>query len=152
MEEKKKPTFLREKAIELGVPVGPLFGKLHNGEEVTVDGKVIKPEQVLGEPKKSKKIVYSGDTIPCAEMVQFAKGADLLIHESTYTLEDKNKAIQNFHSTSSDASKIASEANVDRLILTHFSTRYVDTSDLISQARQEFKNVELAYDLMVVNV
>lgn len=152
VEEKKKPTFLREKAIELGVPVGPLFGKLHKGEEVTVDGKVIKPEQVLGEPKKSKKIVYSGDTIPCEEMIQFAKGADLLIHESTYTLEDKDKAIQNFHSTSSDASKIARQANVDRLILTHFSTRYTDTSDLISQARQEFKNTELAHDMMVVNV
>ncbi|MDO5848953.1 MAG: ribonuclease Z [Methanobrevibacter sp.] len=150
--EKKKPKFLREKAIELGVPVGPLFGKLHNGHEIEVDGKIIKPEQVLGEPKKAKKIVYSGDTIPCKEMIEFAEGANLLIHESTYTLEDNDKAIQNFHSTSSDAAQIAAQANVEKLILTHFSTRYKDTNDMISQARQEFKNSHLAKDLMVVDV
>lgn len=152
IEEKKKPQFLRQKAIELGVPVGPLFGKLHNGEEVEVDGKIIKPEEVLGEPKKAKKIVYSGDTIPCEEMVQFASGADLLIHEATYTLEDSDKAIQNFHSTSADASKIASRADVDKLILTHFSPRYTNTKDLLNQARQKFKNTDLAADLMVINV
>ena len=64
IEEKKKPRFLREKAIELGIPVGPAFGRLHNGEEVEVNGKIIKPEQVLGEPRKGIKITYSGDTRP----------------------------------------------------------------------------------------
>ena len=152
IEEKKKPQFLREKAIELGVPVGPLFGKLHNGEEVEVDGNIIKPEQVLGEPKKSRKIVYSGDTLPCNDMIEFAKNSDLLIHESTYTLEDEDKARENFHTTSADASRIASAANVNKLILTHFSTRYNNTSDLISQARLEFENCDLAYDLMVVKL
>lgn len=152
IEEKKRPQFLRQKAIDLGVPVGPLFGKLHNGEEVEVDGKVVKPEEVLGEPKKAKKMVYSGDTLPCEEMVQFANGADLLIHEATYTLEDNDKAVQNFHSTSADASKIAGEAKVGKLILTHFSPRYTNTNDLLAEARKEFKNSHLAYDLMVINI
>ena len=81
IEEKKKPRFLRNKAIELGVPVGPLFGKLHNGEEVEVNGKIIKPEQVLGDARKGIKITYSGDTRPCEEMIEFAKNSTLLIHE-----------------------------------------------------------------------
>lgn len=152
VEEKKRPQFLRDKAIELGVPVGPLFGRLHNGEEVEVDGKTIKPEQVLGKPKKARKLVYSGDTTPCDEMIDFARNADLLIHEATYTNEDKDKAVENFHTTASDASKIAKNANVDKLILTHFSTRYVDDSELLNDARCEFKNSHLAYDLMVVRL
>ncbi len=152
VEEKKKPLFLREEAIKLGVPVGPLFGKLHKGEEVEVNGRIIKPEQVLGNPKKTRKFVYSGDTIACEDMIEFAKDCDLLIHESTYTLEDVDKAKEHFHSTSSDAAKIAKSANVDKLILTHFSTRYTNTSDLISQARMEFENCQLAYDLMTVKL
>ena len=76
IEEKKKPRFLREKAIELGVPVGPAFGRLHNGEEVEIDGRIIKPEQVLGEPRKGIKITYSGDTRPCEEMITIENGND----------------------------------------------------------------------------
>ncbi len=152
IEEKKKPTFLRENAIELGVPIGPLFGKLHNGETIEVNGKQIKPEQVLGNPKKSKKIVYSGDTTPCEEMVNFAKNCDLLIHESTYKDEDKDKAEKNFHSTSSDAGRIAKQANVDKLVLTHISTRYKETDDLLKQAKNEFENTILAKDLMKIEV
>ena len=84
IEEKKKPRFLREKAIELGVPVGPDFGRLHDGEEIEIDGVTIKPEQVLGPPRKGVKITYSGDTEPCSELTEFAKDSTLLIHESTY--------------------------------------------------------------------
>lgn len=152
IEEKKKPTFIREKAIELGVPVGPLFGKLHRGEEVEVNGKTIKPSQVLGSPKKSKKIVYSGDTTPCEEMIDFSKNCNLLIHESTYKNEDKDKAIQNFHSTSTDAADIAKQANAEKLVLTHISTRYKKTDDLLKEAKYKFDNTVLAEDLMKIEV
>lgn len=152
IEEKKKPTFIREKAIELGVPVGPLFGKLHRGQEVEVNGKTIKPSQVLGSPKKSKKIVYSGDTTPCEEMVDFAKNCDLLIHEATYENEDNDKAIQNFHSTSYDAANIAKQANAEKLVLTHISTRYKKTDTLLKEAKDEFENTVLAEDLMKIEV
>ena len=91
VEELKKPRFLRQKAIDLGVPVGPDFGKLHNGIAVEVNGEIIKPEQVLGPPRKGRKITYSGDTMPCEEMIEFAKESDILIHESTYKTEDKDK-------------------------------------------------------------
>lgn len=152
IEEKKKPRFLREKAIELGVPVGPDFGKLHNGEEVEINDKIIKPEQVLGEPRKGIKITYSGDTIPCEEMVQLAKDSTLLIHESTYKQEDKDKAEENFHSTSTDAALIAKESNSKELILTHISTRYKDTKDMLNEAREVFKNTKLAKDLMTIKL
>lgn len=148
VEELKKPRFLRQKAIELGVPVGPDFGKLHNGIAVEVDGKIIKPEQVLGPPRKGHKITYSGDTMPCEEMIEFAKESDLLIHESTYKTEDKDKADLHAHSTSKDAAEIALYSNSKKLILTHISTRYTDVNDLLTQAREIFENTELAEDLM----
>ena len=148
IEELKKPRFLREKAIELGVPVGPAFGRLHNGEEIEIDGKIIKPEQVLGPPRKGNKITYSGDTTPCEEMVEFAKDSTVLIHESTYINEDSDKAEENFHSTSADAARIAKMSNSKKLILTHFSTRYTKTDEMIKEAEEIFENVELAEDFM----
>ena len=152
VEELKKPRFLRQKAIDLGVPVGPDFGKLHNGIAVEVNGEIIKPEQVLGPPRKGRKITYSGDTMPCEEMIEFAKESDILIHESTYKTEDKDKADLHAHSTSKDAAEIALYSNSKKLILTHISTRYTDVSDLLAQSKEIFKNTELAEDLMKVVV
>ena len=152
IEEIKKPRFLREKAIELGVPVGPDFGRLHNGEEVEIDGKIIKPEQVLGPPRKGSKITYSGDTTPCEEMIEFAKDSTVLIHESTYVSEDGDKAEENFHSTSADAARIAKQSNSKELILTHFSTRYTTTDVLLKEAKEIFENTKLAKDFMRIDV
>lgn len=154
IEEKKKPRFLREKAIELGVPVGPAFGRLHNGEEVEVNGKIIKPEQVLGEPRKGAKITYSGDTKPCEEMIMLARDSTLLIHESTFVEEDKLNAEEHAHSTSVDAAYIARESNSKKLILTHISTRYTKEYEdkMLNEAREIFENTELAYDLLEVEV
>ena len=147
IEELKKPRFLRQKAIELGVPVGPDFGRLHNGEEVEIDGKIIKPEQVLGPPRKGRKITYSGDTTPCEEMIDLAKDSTLLIHESTYIKEDSDKAEENFHSTSADAALIAKKSNSKRLVLTHISTRYQNTDQLLKEALEIFNDTEIAKDL-----
>lgn len=154
IEEKKKPRFLREKAIELGVPVGPDFGRLHNGEEVEVNGKIIKPEQVLGEPRKGVKITYSGDTKPCEEMIMFARDSTLLIHESTFVEEDKVNADEHAHSTSVDAAYIARESNSKKLILTHISTRYTKEYEekMLNEAREVFENTEMAYDLLEMEV
>ena len=152
VKELKKPRFLREKAIELGVPVGPAFGKLHNGEEVEVNGKIIKPEQVLGPARKGHKVTYSGDTTPCEEMIEFAKDSTLLIHESTYVNEDADKAKDNFHSTSSDAARIAKKSNSKQLVLTHFSTRYTSLDDLLKEAKEIFENTKLAKDFMKIEI
>jgi len=148
VEELKKPRFLRQKAIDLGVPVGPKFGKLHSGESVEVNGEIIKPEQVLGPPRKGHKITYSGDTMPCEEIINFAKDSTILIHESTYKAEDKDKADLHAHSTSVDAANIALNSNSKELILTHISTRYTEVDDLLKEAQEIFKNTKIAKDLM----
>ncbi|MDO5822966.1 ribonuclease Z [Methanobrevibacter sp.] len=152
LEEIKKPRFLRQKAIELGVPEGPDFGRLHNGEEIEVEGKIIKPEQVLGPPRKGNKLTYSGDTAPCEEMISFAEDSTLLIHESTYVSEDADKAEENFHSTSADAAKIAKLSNTKQLVLTHFSTRYTTTDTLIKEAKEIFEKTRLAKDFMRIEI
>ena len=147
IEEKKKPRFLREKAIELGVPVGPAFGKLHNGEEVEINGNIIKPEQVLGKPRKGKKITYSGDTRPCEEMI-------MLAHESTFIEKEKRNAEEYGHSTSIDAAYIARDSNSKELILTHISTRYGPEYGeiMLKEAREIFENTKLAKDFMEVEL
>ena len=150
IEEKKKPRFLREKAIELGVPVGPAFGKLHNGEEIEIDGRIIKPEQVLGPPRKGIKITYSGDTRPCEEMIMFAKDSTLLIHESTFIQKEAQNAEEYGHSTAQDAAFVARESNSKKLIITHISTRYGEeyAQIMLKEAQEIFENTELAEDCM----
>jgi ribonuclease Z len=150
--EKKKPLFLREKAEELGIPPGPLYGKLHNGEEVEFEGRIIKPEQVLGEAKKGKKISYSGDTRPCEAMIRLARDSDILIHESTYEAEDHQRAVDNAHSTSVEAAEIAKEAEVKELVLTHISTRYTSDENIKSEAQKVFKNTKVARDYMKIDL
>lgn len=150
--EKKKPLFLRKKAEELGIPPGPLYGKLHKGEEVEFEGRIIKPEQVLGEAKKGKKISYSGDTRPCEEMIRLARDSDILIHESTYEAEDHQRAVDNSHSTSVEAAEIAREANVNELVLTHISTRYTSDENILSEAQKVFKNTKVAKDYMKIDL
>ncbi|WP_458406531.1 ribonuclease Z [Methanobrevibacter sp.] len=154
IEEKKKPRFLREKAIELGVPVGPDFGRLHNGEEVEIDGRIIKPEQVLGEPRKGIKITYSGDTRPCEELIILAKDSTILIHESTFIQKDNTNAEEHAHSTSADAAYIAKESNSKQLILTHISTRYGEeyAEIMLNEAREIFENTILAEDFLEIEL
>lgn len=154
IEEKKKPKFLREKAVELGVPVGPDFGRLHNGEAVEIDGRIIKPEQVLGPPRKGIKITYSGDTRPCEEMVMFAKDSTLLIHESTFIQKESQNAEEYGHSTAKDAAFVARESNSEKLMITHISTRYGEeyAQIMLKEAQEIFENTELARDYMEIPV
>ena len=85
-------------------------------------------------------------------MVEFAKDSTILIHESTYMNEDADKAEENFHSTSSDAAEIAKASNSKELILTHFSTRYTKTDELLKEAKDVFENTRLAKDFMRIDV
>ncbi len=152
IEEKRMPKFLRERAIEHGVKPGPDFGKLQRGIPVKVGSKIIKPEYVLGEERKGRKIVYSGDTRPCDQMIKFSKDADILIHESTFEDKYEDKAYETGHTTSKEAAKIAKKANVKRLILTHISTRYKKTDLLMNEAREVFENSTVAEDFMKIEV
>lgn len=152
IEEIKQPKFLRPKAIELGIPPGPLFGKLQSGESVVVDGKTIYPEQVLGPPRKGVKLVYSGDTVPQENMIYFAKDVNVLIHEATFSEEYRDKALENGHTIAKDAALIAKESNVETLILTHLSNRYTTSEQLEEEAKEIFENTVYAEDMMTVVV
>ena len=152
VEEKKSPRFLIDKAINLGLKPGPDFGKLQKGISIKLGNNIIRPEQVLGEERKGRIIVYSGDTQPCEQMVKFAEKADVLIHDSTFDASREEKAYETGHSTCYQAAKVAKKANVHSLILTHISTRYRDTKVLKNGASSIFENVIVAEDLMVLEV
>jgi len=152
--EKPRPgRFNPKKAKTLGVPEGPLWSKLQRGEKVkTLTGRVVKPEQVLGAPRPGRKIAYSGDTRPIKNLLKLAEGADLLIHEATFDDELQDKAIEDGHSTPSQAAETAKKAKVKRLILTHLSSRYKNAQPLLKQARKIFSNVDVAEDFMEIEV
>jgi len=152
--EKPRPgRFNTLKAEALGVPEGPLWSKLQRGEKVkTPTGRVVKPEHVVGKPRLGRKIVYSGDTRPIESLVNLAEGSDLLIHEATFDDELLGKALEDAHSTPSQAAETAKKAKVKRLILTHLSSRYKSAQSLLEQARKIFSNTDVAEDFMKIEV
>ena len=152
--EKDRPgTFDLEAAKALGVPVGPLFGELQQGRSVTLeDGAQIQPEQVLGPPKPGQRVAYVADTRPCDNAVLLARRADLLIHESTFDASLANEARYKKHCTTIEAAQTAVAAEAKRLVLTHFSPRYVDLEPLRAEAAEIFPNVEAATDLMELEI
>lgn len=145
--------FHPEKAEELGVPEGPLWGRLQRGEDVELeDGRLIKHSLIVGPPRRGRKIVYSGDTRPSDSIVELARDADILIHEATFDDSLEDRAQRDGHSTASQAAAVAAEARVDKLFLTHLSSRYPDPDLLLEQARKVFSNTIVAHDLMEVEV
>ena len=150
--EKKNPKFLKEKALLCGVKPGPDFGKLQQGIPIKVGNEIINPKDVLGEERKGRKIVYSGDTRPCDQMIKFATDATVLIHESTFDSQNEDKAYETGHSTAAKAAEIADKSNAKKLILTHISTRYRETNTLEKEAIDIFENSVLAEDLMSIEV
>jgi len=137
------------KLKELGLKRGKWLKELKEKREAVYNGKKIRIEDVA-TLQKGLKVVYSGDTKPCENLIELAKDADLLIHDATFLEEDED--MQKYHSSVKDAAKIAKKANVKKLILTHISRRYQkeDVERLLSEAREVFDNVEVAYDLMRV--
>jgi len=152
--EKSRPgKFYPEKARFLGVPEGPLWSKLQQSSAVELpDKRTVKPEDVLGPPRPGRKIVYTGDTKPTKNLVKFARGADLLIHEATLDDELFEKAQEEGHSTPGEAAKTAKKAKAKWLVLTHISARYKDTSPLLEQAKKIFSRVDVAEDFMKVDL
>ncbi|MFQ5950650.1 MAG: ribonuclease Z [Candidatus Geothermarchaeales archaeon] len=152
LEEKRRPgKFDPKRAESLKIPV-ILWRNLQRGERVTVGKREIDPRLVVSEPRKGRKIVISSDTYPFDAMGRFAKGADVLIHESTYGEDHLDKTEKHLHSSAAQAARIASRAPVSLLVLTHFSTRYNDVSGLVEEARRVFPRVVAARDFMVVTV
>jgi ribonuclease Z len=153
VEEARPGRFDLDAARALGVPHGPLYGKLQRGESIVLDdGREITPSQVLGPARPGLKIAYCCDTSPHPDVVELARGADLLIHESTYPAGDEDLARERRHSTSADAARCAVEAGVKKLVLTHFSQKHTRTDEFLAGARAIFPDTIAAYDLMEIEV
>ena len=153
-EEERRGRFNPELAAALGIPEGPLWGRIHKGESVTLDdGRVIDPSSLVGETRPGRRIVITGDTRPCAATILAAENADLLVHESTFGDEEAERAVETGHSTAREAAQVAKMAGVRRLVLTHVSARYArDASDLELQAREVFPETRVAKDGLEVDV
>ena len=154
LEERPRPgKFHPERARSLGVPEGPLWKRLQQGEEVKLrDGRVVCSVDVVDPPRGGLKIAYSGDTRPTEAFIKAAEGADLIIHEATFDESLEERAGENGHSTATKAAEVARAAGARSLILTHISSRYPDVSVLLEEARKVFPETEIAEDLMEIEL
>jgi ribonuclease Z len=154
VEEERKGRFNPDLARELGIPEGPLWGQIHRGLPVTLpDGRVIDPAVLVGAKRPGRTVVLTGDTRPCANTVEAARNADLLIHEATFGDEEAARAIETGHSTAREAASVARDAGVCRLVLTHFSARYSrDPSDLEREAKELFQQTLIGKDGIEIDV
>jgi ribonuclease Z len=154
VQERTRPgRFNVERARELGIPEGPLYGQLQRGFEVRLpDGRVIYPSDVLGPPRPGKAVAYCLDTRPCANAVELARGANYLIHEATYTEDLIDEAYLYGHSTAAQAARTARLAGAERLLITHFSSRFPDARPLLAEARAIFPATIMAEDLVEIEV
>lgn len=151
-EEHRPGRFDLDAARAAGVPDGPLFGRLQAGERVTLDsGAEVDPAQVLGPPRPGRRIVFSGDTRPCPETVEAAAAAELLVHEATFTEEEAERARQTGHSTAAEAARLAVDAQVAMLALTHISTRHT-AREIRDEARGVFPGTVVPRDLDLIEV
>ncbi|MBL7170202.1 MAG: ribonuclease Z [Candidatus Aenigmarchaeota archaeon] len=147
-EEKDKWNIHEDKLKELGIKKGPWLKKLKKEGKMDWKGKEVKIEDI-GYVKKGLKVVYSGDTAPCDNIVKISKDADLLIHDGTFLEED---ADEKAHTNVKEAGRLAKKANVKQLILTHISRRYTDVKELEDQAREVFPSALVARDMMKIKL
>jgi ribonuclease Z len=147
-----------EQARNLGIPPGPVYAELKAGRTVTLDdGRIINGASLTGPERPGASVVYCTDTVFCEAAVELARGADLLIHESTFSHGEAELAIARQHSTSTMAAQTALEAGVRQLVLTHLSPRYMPGNpqgpdDLLAEARAIFAETIVAKDFLSLEV
>jgi len=152
VEEERPGRFDVATADALGVPFGPERGALQDGEPVTLpDGRVVSPAQVLGEPRPGRKLVLTGDTAPSDTTVEVAFGADLLVHEATFCEDEAERAQETEHSTALEAARVARDAQVRLLALTHLSSRY-GAGEVEREARTVFPDTVVPRDFDLIDV
>jgi ribonuclease Z len=154
VEATRKGRFDPDQAKALGIPEGPLWGQIHRGQPVTLeDGRVIEPSALVGPTRPGRHVVITGDTRPCQATVEHSRDADLLVHESTFSDEEAERAVETGHSTAREAAGVARDAGVRKLVITHFSARYSrDPSSLDREAKEVFRATVVARDGMEIEV
>jgi ribonuclease Z len=154
VEHSRLGRFDPERARELGIPEGPLWGLLHRGKAVTLpDGRTVGPGNLVGNPRPGRSLVYTGDTRPHLSVIEASRNADLLVHEATFGGDELERAKETGHSTAAEAARVALEAGVRRLVLTHISSRYNrDASELLAEAKAVFPETVIARDGMMVDI
>ncbi|MBM3238143.1 ribonuclease Z [Candidatus Poribacteria bacterium] len=153
--EKDKPgKFNVEKAEQLGIPEGPIRTQIQRGEEVVLDnGTRIFPDDILGPPRKGRRIAYCLDTSPGENAEKLASEADVLIYDGTFfSDEHQTLARKTGHSTWREAAELARKAGVKKLVLTHFSPRYTALEKFLPAFQTIFPEIILASDLMEIEV
>jgi ribonuclease Z len=151
VEHERPGRFDLEEAKRLGVPEGPAFAALQRGERVAGSEGPVDPEQVVGEPRPGRTIVITGDTGPCKATVEAARGAELLIHDASFSEEEAQRALDTGHSTVGQAAAVAREAEVKMLALVHISSRY-HVRTVLEEAREVFEAALAPRDFDVVEI
>lgn len=151
VEDDRPGRFDPARAQGLGVPPGPLFGALQRGEAVEADGRPVVPEQVMDEPRPGRKLVFTGDSEACESTAVIARGADLLVHDGTFSHEERERARQTGHATVRAAAELARDADVALLALTHLSSRYFGPM-IEKEARAVFERAVVPRDFDVIEI
>ncbi len=152
VEDERPGRFDVATADALGVPFGPERGALQDGQSVTLaDGRVVTAEEVVGETRPGRKVVLTGDTAPSDVVVEAAFGADLLVHEATFCEDEAERAQETEHSTALEAARVARDAQVRLLALTHLSSRY-GGGDVEREARSVFPDTVVPRDFDLIEL
>lgn len=157
-ERERRGRFRIELARELRIPEGPLYGRLKQGETITLDdGRVINGAELCEPPEPGRIVAYCTDTTYCDAAIELGRNADALIHEATFAHTDLELARRSAHSTATMAATVAREADARLLILTHISPRYAQgrpqtVDDLLNEACQIFPNTIIARDFLALDV
>ncbi|HAQ7288493.1 MULTISPECIES: ribonuclease Z [unclassified Enterococcus] len=140
---------------ELGIPAGPLYGKLKQGETIQLeDGRTINEKDFVGPDKKGRIVTILGDTRKTHNSVVLAENSDILVHESTFNKDEARMAHNYFHSTTHQAAEVAKEAQAKRLLLTHISARYLGKAalELEKEAQEVFENTTIMKDFDSIEI
>ena len=157
-EQDRPGHFDAARAQALGIPFGPLYGRLKKGERIRLDdGREIDGKDLCSPPEKGRSVAYCTDTMYSRGAIELGREADVLIHEATFAEEDAELAAQSMHSTARAAAEVAAAAQAKLLLLTHFSARYapgnpVEPADLLREARAVFPETRLAHDFFTHEV
>jgi ribonuclease Z len=153
LEENNRPgIFNIERAQQSGIPEGQLYTLLQHGIDIEYNGTKLFAREFTGPSRPGRKVGISGDTRPSKKLEIFFRDCDVLVFESTFITQEKDKAIERFHSTALEASLLAKISKVKKLILTHFSSRYTNLKLIEMEAKKNFENIHIAHDHDVISV